>query len=79
MKQAILDLLASKKFLIFATTAIAAGAARLGFDADKEWIAMILGFGAILIGGYAAADHGKERAKIESEAQYEDDDEDPLV
>lgn len=76
MTKALLDLLSSKKFLVFAATAIVAAAARLGYDADTELVAMILGFGAVLIGGYAAQDRGKAAARIVAETQPDDADKD---
>lgn len=67
VKQALIGLFSSKKAIIAVTTAIVAVTAELGYDVSETKLGMILGFGGVLIAAFGLADHGKERAKIESE------------
>jgi len=68
MRQAIADLLSSKKFITMVVGLIVAIGARKGFDVDGEIVAAILGLFAVLIGAQGAADHGKEAARIHTDA-----------
>lgn len=64
MKQAIADLLSSKKFITAIVALIVTAAARKGFDVDPEMCAAILGVFAVLIGAQGATDHGKAAAEL---------------
>jgi len=64
MKQAIIDLLSSKKFITAIVALLVAAGARYGLDLDPEICATILGLFAVLIGAQGAADNGKEAAKV---------------
>lgn len=79
MKQAIADLFGSKKFLIALATIITAIGLKLGFDIDQETVAMVLGFGSVLITGFAIQGHGKDAAQIMADADGDGipDDQDP--
>lgn len=64
MKQAVIDLFSSKKFIAMLVTAAVAIGAKLGFDLDSEMVALIVGLGATYITSQGLADHGKEAARI---------------
>ena len=68
MTQALADLLGSKKFLIALATIITTIGLKLGFDIDQQTVAMVLGFGSVLITGYAIQGHGKDAAAIYADA-----------
>lgn len=68
MKDAVLGLLSSKKFITAMVALVVAGGARYGFDLDPEVCAAILGLFAVLIGAQGAADNGKEAARLHVES-----------
>lgn len=68
MKQTIIDLLSSKKFITALVGVAVAIGARYGLDLDPALVAAILGLFAVVIGGQGLADHGKEAAQVEADA-----------
>lgn len=64
MKQAILDLFSSKRFLMLLAALICALGGKFGLQLDNTTVAEIVGLFAVAIGAQGAADHGKEAAKI---------------
>lgn len=68
MKQAIVDLFSSKKFLLLLAALIVTSGAKLGLELDNELVVALLGLFAVAIGAQGAADAGKEAAKTYSGA-----------
>jgi hypothetical protein len=68
MKEAVLGLLSSKKFITAIVALVVTGAAKYGFDVDAEVCAAVLGLFAVLIGAQGAADNGKEAARLHVES-----------
>lgn len=68
MKQALIDLFSSKKFLMLLAALIVAAAAKFGLALDNELVLSLLGIFAVAIGAQGAADAGKEAAKAYSGA-----------
>jgi hypothetical protein len=66
VKQAIIDLLASKKFITALVGVAVMVGAKLGLNLDPELLIAIASLFAVLVGAQGAADAGKERAKIEA-------------
>ncbi len=66
MKQAIKELLESKKFLAAILAIVVWAVGRLGIDMSTEQLAPIVGSLWTYIVGQAIADHGKSKAKIEN-------------
>ena len=67
MKQAIVELLSSKKFVAALLSVILWGVGKLGLNMTEDQLAPIVGPLWLYILGQAFADHGKERAKVEAE------------
>lgn len=65
------ELLTSKKFQVALAAMIAAILARWGWNVDLETIMTVLSPLMLYIVGQAAADHGKEVAKIKADAEIE--------
>lgn len=68
MKEAVLGLLSSKKFITAIVALLVAAGAKYGLDLDPEICATILGMFAVLIGAQGAADQGKEAARLHVES-----------
>ncbi len=68
MWNAICDLARSKKALTAIAAAIVAGGAKLGWDVTTDELMPILSPIMAYVVGQGIADHGKERAKIEVNA-----------
>ncbi len=68
MKQAIAELLSSKKVITAIAGVIATIAARKGLDLDIELCVAVAGVFAMLIGAQGAADQGKEAAQIHADS-----------
>lgn len=71
MKQAIIDLFSSKKFVTALIAAAVAIGAKLGFDLDPELIAIIITPFLVAIGAQGLADQGKAAAAIHTGASAE--------
>ena len=65
MKQAILDMFKSKKFLAALASVLVAVGAKVGWNITTEELLPILSPLMAYIVGQGIADNGKERAKIE--------------
>jgi hypothetical protein len=68
VKQAIVDLLSSKKFITGLVGVAVSLGAKYGLNLDPELCASILGLFAVVIAGQGLADHGKEAAAIAANA-----------
>lgn len=68
MRKALADLCRSKKALTALAGTLVALAAKLGWDVSPDELMPILSPLMAYIVGQGIADHGKERAKIESSA-----------
>lgn len=68
MKQAIADLLSSKKFITAIVALLVTAGARYGLALDPEVCVAVLSVFAVLIGAQGAADHGKEAARLHVES-----------
>jgi hypothetical protein len=68
VKQALIDLFSSKKFLMLLAALIVASGAKLGLELDNEIVLALLGIFAVAIGAQGAADAGKEAARTYSSA-----------
>lgn len=66
MKQAIVDLLSSKKFLTAAVAVAVTCGAKYGLALDSDFVLAILGLFAVLIGAQGAADVGKGAAEAKA-------------
>lgn len=64
MKQALIKLIESSKFWTTLIGIAATFAAKYGLQVDAATQAEIAGLFVMLLGGQAAADHGKEAAKV---------------
>lgn len=64
MKQALIDLLSSKKAIVAVVTAITAIGLELGYDINETKLAMVFGLGASLITAFGLQDHGKAAALV---------------
>lgn len=65
------SLFTSKKFIAALSGSIFTLVAKLGLDIDRETIAEIVTLFGLYIVGQGIADHGKERAIVESVANQE--------
>lgn len=68
MKNALLDLFTSKKFLTALTAIIVYVAGRFGFDVDTAVLDRIYAALLVYIGAQGIADHGKSAAQITASA-----------
>jgi hypothetical protein len=64
MKQALLDLFTSKKFLAVLAAIIVYVAGRFGFDVDPASLDRIFAALMVYVGAQGIADHGKSAAEI---------------
>lgn len=64
IKQVVIGLLSSKKAVMGISAAVAAGVMKLGYNIESETVALIVGPVVAAIVGQAAADYGKEAAKV---------------
>lgn len=68
MKQALIDLFTSKKFLAALAAVIVYAAGRFGFDVDPAVLDRIWEALMVYVGAQAIADHGKSAAQVTAAA-----------
>lgn len=68
MKQVFVDLFSSKKFITALVGLVVALGAKYGLNLDPEIVASIIGLFATVVLGIGLADHGREAAKIKTDA-----------
>lgn len=68
MKQALLDLFTSKKFLAALTAILVYVAGRVGFDIDPSTLDHIFAALLVYVGAQGVADHGKSAAEVAAAA-----------
>lgn len=78
MKQALVDLFKSKKFLLGLVAVLVYVIGKVGLDIDESIVENVVYIIALVIGGQSMADFGKERAKLLVAAAERADSEDPL-
>jgi hypothetical protein len=66
MKQALIDLFTSKKFLAVLAAIVVYIAGRFGFDVDPASLDRIFAALMVYVGAQGIADHGKSAAEIEA-------------
>jgi hypothetical protein len=66
VKQALLDLFGSKKFLAVLTAILVYAAGRFGLDVDPATLDRIFAALMVYVGAQGIADHGKSAAEIEA-------------
>jgi len=62
-RDVLVELAGSKKFLVFVATAIALGAAKLGWNVSESTVEQFVALVVAYLVGQGIADHGKEAAK----------------